>query len=936
MKTPEDDKDNKTVQRPTVRPKAGKASVPDADKTRIVQPKRPAPQRDIKSELQKKRVPPSDDKTRIATKQRPVDDKTRVAPVKRAEQAGQVGDQLSTRSLPLEGEQTQLDPRARVAAEKNKSKASVDKTQFNPRRRPARPVSNDGDKTRISAMPRSPEPTPSAKPTAGAAGGARHTLKNRFVFEQMLGAGGMGMVYKAKDLLKIEAQDRDPFVAIKVLGEEFKSHPEAFIALQRESRKTQRIAHPNIVNVFDFDKDGDTVFMTMEFLDGKPLDKLISQYKATGLPEDDSWNVLEGICAALIYAHGENIIHSDFKPGNIFVTNKGVPKVFDFGIARAVAAAEAHEDDPEDKTVFDAGNLGALTPAYASKEMLEGEEPDIRDDIYALGCIAYEMFSGRHPFDRVHANEAARLKLKPERIPELSKLQWKALESALAFERADRVASVSDFWEMMTRKKQSFVMTGVVAMVILVLMSSVGYLFVANQNKDLGYSEDEVRSEIELKLRIEQHRTNITSLLNSLEFTKSWERELFEEFNQLDKFAGAEDPWLLEHKEKSYTAYLTRIELLINEDALEGAAVLIENAPRYAGNIRLLTALQEKLEQAKKLAEERAAEEQQKQLLAQKQKTQKVEVQRLEQQKRDVFNQAMKNVTDQTSCRSGLNMRDLNIAVTKLRDVDINRYRKSEPNIVNDLSACISKIGRSFPERATEYKKQAIRLFPNNRVVNAIAIVPKDPCDLSLAGLGSRGKRAICRDRMAGEDKGPALVVIPGKGSIKPFAIGKYEISIAEYNAYCDDAGTCKPLTTHEPDLPLTNVSSSQVKSYLSWLSEKAKRKYRLPTKAEWEYAARAGSGKLDSNRNCQLNSRGIQKGDSLIKTDVGAQNRWGLVNHVGNARELVTARGGSLVALGGSYKTAMEDCVVSLTESHPGNADSITGIRVLREIVER
>src|SRR5690606_7193219 len=123
----------------------------------------------------------------------------------------------------------------------------------------------------------------------------------------------MGVVYKAKDLLKIEAQDRDPYVAIKVLSEEFKTHPEAFIALQRESRKSQRIAHPNIVNVHDFDRDSDTVFMTMEYLEGKPLDKLISQYRSTGLPEDDAWKILEGICAALIHAHAEQIIHSDFK-----------------------------------------------------------------------------------------------------------------------------------------------------------------------------------------------------------------------------------------------------------------------------------------------------------------------------------------------------------------------------------------------------------------------------------------------------------------------------------------------------------------------------------------------------------------------------------------------------------------------------------------------
>ncbi len=178
---------------------------------------------------------------------------------------------------------------------------------------------------------------------------AHGTLKNRFILEKVLGVGGMGIVYKAKDRLKVEAQDSDPYVAIKVLSEEFKTHPEAFISLQRESRKSQRIAHPNIVNVHDFDRDGATVFMTMEFLDGSPLDQLIRQYKSTGLPTDDAWVIVKGMSAALSYSHAEKIIHSDFKPGNVFVTKKGLAKVFDFGIARAVAKVEHLDDNPEDE-----------------------------------------------------------------------------------------------------------------------------------------------------------------------------------------------------------------------------------------------------------------------------------------------------------------------------------------------------------------------------------------------------------------------------------------------------------------------------------------------------------------------------------------------------------------------------------------------------------
>jgi serine/threonine protein kinase len=139
-------------------------------------------------------------------------------------------------------------------------------------------------------------------------------LKGRFVLEDILGIGGMGVVYKAKDLLKVEAQDRDPYVAIKVLSEEFRTHPEAFISLQREAKKAQHIANQNTVKVYDFDRDGEVVFMTMEYMVGQPLDQMVKQYNATGLPRNDAWNILKGMCLALIHAHREDIVHSDLKP----------------------------------------------------------------------------------------------------------------------------------------------------------------------------------------------------------------------------------------------------------------------------------------------------------------------------------------------------------------------------------------------------------------------------------------------------------------------------------------------------------------------------------------------------------------------------------------------------------------------------------------------
>ncbi len=110
------------------------------------------------------------------------------------------------------------------------------------------------------------------------------TLKNRFVLEELLGVGGMGMVFKATDLRKVEASDKEPFVALKVLNQDFQFNPMALVALQRETKRAQTLSHPNIIKVYDFDRDGSHVFMSMEYLQGRPLSHLIREHVDSGLP----------------------------------------------------------------------------------------------------------------------------------------------------------------------------------------------------------------------------------------------------------------------------------------------------------------------------------------------------------------------------------------------------------------------------------------------------------------------------------------------------------------------------------------------------------------------------------------------------------------------------------------------------------------------------
>ncbi|MBB3046271.1 serine/threonine protein kinase [Litorivivens lipolytica] len=261
------------------------------------------------------------------------------------------------------------------------------------------------------------------------------TLKERFQLGQKLGQGGMGAVFRAKDLRRVEAGHSDPTVAIKVITGDFAKDSRAFIALQRETDKSQTLAHPNIITVYDFDRDDAIFFMTMESLTGCTLD----QYVISDAERAERVAYITDLANAIAYAHKRNIVHSDLKPANIFITDNNTLKVLDFGIARAYSAIEG------DKTQADPDEISGLTPTYASYEMFERQPPHPADDVYALGLIAYEMLTGKHPFDRKSAPRAESTGLKPQRIKGLPGYQWKAIAKALEFRREDRWQDAGEF-----------------------------------------------------------------------------------------------------------------------------------------------------------------------------------------------------------------------------------------------------------------------------------------------------------------------------------------------------------------------------------------------------------------------------------------------------------------------------------------------------------
>lgn len=300
--------------------------------------------------------------------------------------------------------------------------------------------------------PRNTKPVKQSDPTGGKQLTVGDVIKNRFELVEAIGRGGMGVVYKARDLVKVQARDNHPYVAVKVLSEGFKKYSRAFIALEREASKAQRLAHPNIATVFDFDRDNDTIFMTMELLSGQPFDKLIGELPEGGLPEEIALRYIDDLCSGLAYAHKQNLIHSDLKPANIYLCDNGVVKLLDFGITRAFKQGRIDKDDDED-TLFDPASLKALTPAYATIEMFERESPDPRDDIYALACVSYELLTGMHPYKKVAAHKALELGLKPPPVKGLSRQQQQALRKALALRRNDRTPTVEEFRRNIQRPK---------------------------------------------------------------------------------------------------------------------------------------------------------------------------------------------------------------------------------------------------------------------------------------------------------------------------------------------------------------------------------------------------------------------------------------------------------------------------------------------------
>ena len=206
-------------------------------------------------------------------------------------------------------------------------------------------------------------------------------LGNRYEMVEKVGSGGMSTVYKAVD--KVLKRN----VAVKILRDEFTTDEEFIKRFEAEAQSAARLTHANIVSIYDVGVEGNLHYIVMELIQGKTLKEIIIKERGP-LPWKWSVNVAVQIASALDMAHKNNIIHRDIKPHNIIITEDGIAKVTDFGIAKAVSNSTI--------TAFGT-TIGSVH--YFSPEHARGGFTDAKSDLYSLGVVMYEMVTGRVPFD---------------------------------------------------------------------------------------------------------------------------------------------------------------------------------------------------------------------------------------------------------------------------------------------------------------------------------------------------------------------------------------------------------------------------------------------------------------------------------------------------------------------------------------------------------
>ena len=631
------------------------------------------------------------------------------------------------------------------------------------------------------------------------------TLANRYEIQEQIGAGGMGAVYRALD------KTTGKQIAVKVLLPALLKNERARERFLDEARISQQLSHPNIVNVFDVQQDSDFFFLTMELLEGQDLRQVMESRHLARQPFtlEEVQDILKPICEALAYAH-QHTVHRDIKPENIWVTDDGDYKIMDFGIARVQSTSQRTQTGAAMGTAY-----------YMAPEQLKGvKNIDGRADQYALAVMAYELLSGEVPAGRIEP-----LHNLVKGLPR----KWSGhIDMALSPKPEARFADIAAFQQAMLATGSGYAVPTLpwkgigIAAGALVAILGIGSIAasgsfnldglkslmpmskeeIAAQKASLAKIQGEIKV---LKQRLESSRRSLDSDLRDAERNNSKKLAALQSWQQLTEdgiFAGA--------KLTELEGDLSMAETLMRDEAFEQARPVFERVRTgYAGLLHAFDAAGE-LEAAEQ-SFNRAEGEWQK-------------------LKKDY------SLADPASVVAAIEAKAQAQQQQRRGDfpAGLNSWQQGTEQWRAAQASVAEEVARIDSERKAHAAAVAKRKREAERARIAQLVKQATPSMVRIPG-GSFSMGSNSGD----SDQQPVRRV-----TVKPFAMSKYEVTFAQYDAFATATGRAKPGDRGwgRGNRPVIDVSWEDATAYARWLSKQVGQKFRLPSEAEWEYAARAGT----------------------------------------------------------------------------------------------
>jgi len=714
---------------------------------------------------------------------------------------------------------------------------------------------------------------------------AGHVLAGRYTIAELIGQGGMGAVYRAHD------KNRDEDIAIKILLPSLTNNERALARFMDEARISSKLSHANIVNVYDVQNDGDLYFLTMELLEGQDLRQVMENQKLVGRPIDieDVKAYLAQICTGLTAAH-EHTVHRDIKPENIWLCDDGKLKLMDFGIAQLQSTSRRTQTGAAMGTAY-----------YMAPEQLKGlKDIDGRADQYAVGVLAYELLTGEVPAGAIEAVDALR--------KDIPKGMAAAIMQSLSPRPENRFNSIDAFAEAIAKGKgraksprqprtNNGLPTGegpnkwVVATLVLFLFIGLGAIAGTGVWKDwIPASKAEIAREKAavaklqgeigvLKQRLDTARRHQDNDVRDAQRNRSDELAALSHWQQLTEtgiFNGKQIPNLEGERAVG--------ETLLQEGSYSDAqTTLVTVRDAYKA------LLQEFIVAEQIYVAESASGKTKGKWLARKNAYDLADPQEVQlASAAEATANADQNSGNFTSSLSHWHTADkfweAAYAAVAGEVADIDRQRLQTAANVKAAAERKAANVKAAAERKAAAKRKAA-------ADQKVALLKELNIEMVTIRGGTFKMGDINEDHSYDLAKPVRSVTVPS------FKMSKYEISFAQWDA-CVSAGAC----SHRPDdegwgrgnRPVINVSWKDINNqFIWWLNNATGKRFRLPSEAEWEYAARAGSttryywgDSLGSNRaNCE--HCGSQwDGSKTAPVGSFSANRFGLYDMHGNVWE--------------------------------------------------